>query len=98
MSHRIESVGTSVKGSMKTAFGSGMSSMSDSLIFWKPRMDEPSKPSPSVNISSSSAWAGIEKCCQAPSRSQNLTSTTRASFSRAYSNTSFGVIAYQTSP
>ena len=50
--------------------------MSDSWICWKPRMDEPSKPFPSVNISSVSVCAGREKCCMSPGRSQNRRSTT----------------------
>ena len=76
MSQVIESVGTSSTGSTKAVDRSGMSSMSLSLIAWKPRIDEPSKPSPSLTMSSSSVAAGIEKCCQVPGRSQNLTSTT----------------------
>src|ERR1044071_32381 len=47
-------------------------------------MDEPSKPIPSANSSSVSSFSGIEKCCQVPGRSVNLTSTTctPASFAR----------------
>src|SRR5436309_11269357 len=47
-------------------------------------MDEPSKPRPSANSSSVSSFSGVEKCCQVPGRSVNLTSTTctPASFAR----------------
>src|SRR5271166_4469061 len=34
-------------------------------------MLDPSKPSPSVNMSSDSSRAGSEKCCQTPGRSTN---------------------------
>ena len=60
--------------------------MSLSLIAWKPRIEEPSKPSPSRIIASSSVAAGMEKCCQVPGRSQNLTSTTRMFFWRMRSS------------
>ena len=76
MSQVSESVGTSSTGSTNAVDTSGRSSMSLSLIAWKPRIDEPSKPSPSRIMSSSSVAAGIEKCCQVPGRSQNFTSTT----------------------
>src|SRR5882762_6562684 len=84
MSHVRESVGTSKHGSTNALPGSGSSSMSLSLIAWKPRIDEPSNPRPSVNVSSSSSFKGIEKCCQVPGRSVNRTSTTctPASFAR----------------
>ena len=50
-------------------------------------MDEPSNPRPSRKTSSSSALAGIEKCCHVPGRSQNLTSTTWSLRSRTRSRT-----------
>jgi hypothetical protein len=40
-------VGTAVNGSICAVEGSGMSSMSDSSMVWKPLIDEPSKPRPS---------------------------------------------------
>src|SRR6267154_2147954 len=84
MSQVSESVGTSKQGSTNALAGSGSSSMSLSLIAWKPRIDEPSNPRPSVNVSSSSSFKGIEKCGQVPGRSVNRTSTTctPASFAR----------------
>jgi hypothetical protein len=54
-------VGTSGNGSINTVSGSGISSMSETLMDWKPRMEEPSKPMPSSNISSVNASIGIEK-------------------------------------
>ena len=48
----ITSVGTSLNGSMKAVVGSGISSMSLSLIAAQPRMLEPSMPKPSSNASS----------------------------------------------
>src|SRR2546425_9544852 len=84
MSHVRESVGTSKHGSTKALAGSGINSMSLSLMAWKPRIDEPSNRKPSVNVASSSSFNGIEKCCQVPGRSVNRTSTicTPASFAR----------------
>ena len=76
MSQVIESVGTCSTGSTKAVETSGSRSMSLSLIAWNPRIDEPSKPSPSLIMSSSRVAAGMEKCCQVPGRSQNFTSTT----------------------
>ena len=62
-------------GSTTAVVGSGSSSMSDSWISWKPRIDEPSNIRPSVKTSSSKDVAGTVKCCIVPGRSQNLTST-----------------------
>ena len=47
-SQTSESVGYSWNGSMHAVAVSGTSSMSDSLIAWKPRIEEPSKPTPSL--------------------------------------------------
>jgi hypothetical protein len=71
----IDSVGIVQAGSRNAVSASGSSSMSDSLIFWKPRIDEPSKPMPSLNSASVKSSTGIEKCCQRPGRSMNLKST-----------------------
>src|SRR5829696_9828530 len=49
--------------------------MSDSEIPCQPRIEEPSKPSPSSNEVSSKAEIGRVMCCQVPSRSQNFRST-----------------------
>src|ERR687886_968441 len=87
----IDSVGNSWNGSMSAVAGSGTSSMSDSLISWKPRIDEPSKPAPSVSRPSPSSRAATAKCCQVPGRSVNLRSTRWTSWSRANATTSSGL-------
>src|SRR3954469_18810710 len=66
--------------------------MSDSLIAWKPRMDDPSKPRPSVKVSGPKVSAGMVKCCMTPGRSQNRTSTNFTSLSRMYAVTSSGLL------
>ena len=65
--------------------------MSDSWISWNPRIDEPSNPRPSSKTSSVSSWAGIEKCCMSPGRSQNRMSTMSTSSSVSSFSTSLGV-------
>src|SRR5215472_18687183 len=69
-----------------------MRSMSDSSMVWNPRMEEPSKPSPSSKMSSFSSDTGIEKCCQRPGRSMKRRSTIFAPLSLAIFRTSFGVM------
>src|SRR5712692_2572685 len=86
------SVGTAVNGSIAALDASGTSSMSDSSIVWNPRIEEPSKPSPSSKMSSFSSEIGIEKCCQSPGRSMNRRSTILAPFSLASLSTSFAVM------
>ena len=54
---------------------SGKSAMSDSLIAWKPRTDEPSNAMPSSIRSCVKVDAGTVRCCITPGRSQNLMST-----------------------
>src|SRR5947207_1600994 len=79
-------------GSIVAESGSGMSSMSLSSIAWKPRMLEPSNPSPSLKLSTSSSPSGRLKCCQVPGRSMNRTSTTSTPSALARSNTSRGLV------
>src|SRR5688500_14658838 len=67
--------------------------MSDSWIAWKPRMLEPSKPSPSSKMSSFNSSTGIVQCCQVPGRSTNLRSTILAPLSLASLSTSPAVFA-----
>src|SRR5207247_6135324 len=86
------SVGTAVNGSRPARDGAGISSMSDSSMVWKPRIEEPSNPSPSSKMSSFSSDTGIEKCCQSPGRSMNRRSTILAPFSLASLSTSFAVM------
>ena len=88
ISQTSESVGASVAGSRTAVSACGISSMSDSEIPCQPRIEEPSKPSPSVNACSSSARIGSVMCCQVPSRSQNLRSTIATAVSRAQSSAS----------
>src|SRR5574337_357279 len=85
-------VGTAIKGSMIAVAGSGIRSMSDSWIAWKPRIDDPSNPTPSVNRSSVNSRLDMEKCCHRPGRSINLRSTIFTPRSFASLITSFGVI------
>src|SRR4029450_513818 len=56
-----------------------------------PRMDDPSKPRPSSNVSLSRCSIGNEQCCQLPSMSTNFTSTISASCFFAYEKKSSGV-------
>src|SRR5690242_15464904 len=72
--------------------GSGMRSMSLSSIDWNPRMLEPSKPSPSVKLSTSSSPSGRLKCCHVPGRSTKRTSTTSTPSAFARSRTSRGLV------
>jgi len=85
ISHTSESVGASVAGSRIALAGSGIRSMSDSEMPCQPRIDEPSKPSPSSNASSSNEPIGSVTCCHVPSRSQNFRSTISARVSPAHS-------------
>src|SRR6266568_529507 len=89
-SHVSESVGTCRHGSTNALAGSGRSSMSLSLIAGKPRIDEPSNPKPSLKVSSSSSFNGVEKCCQVPGKSVKRTSTTCTPASLARRMTSAG--------
>src|SRR5262245_4553762 len=63
------SVVAAENGSRKAVVESGTTSMSLSWISWKPRIDDPSKPMPSLIASASTALGGTEKCCQVPGRS-----------------------------
>src|SRR6267143_6506477 len=89
-----ERVGTAQNGSMKALAGSGMASMSEASIDFQPRIEEPSKPKPSVKTSSVNSAMGQLKCCQVPKVSTNLTSTIRAPCWRAISVTPFGVLEF----
>src|SRR5437764_11481033 len=74
-------VGSALKMSIHAVEGSGITSMSDALMTFHPRMLEPSKPSPSVKISSLYSVSVVVKCCQVPGRSVNLKSTSFTSWS-----------------
>ena len=62
--HRIDDVGDDAdvgfakNGSRQRRLGSGMASMSDSWMAIQPRIDEPSKPRPSLNVSASQSSIG----------------------------------------
>src|SRR4029450_10221700 len=62
------SVVAAENGSRKAVVESGTTSMSLSWISWKPRIDDPSKPMPSLIASASTALGGTEKCCQVPGK------------------------------
>ena len=80
--HSSVSVGSLVKGSSTAVSGSGTTSMSLDSIDCQPRMEEPSKPSPSSNGASSlNSEIGAVKCCQVPIKSMNLMSTITAPLS-----------------
>src|SRR6266516_4539201 len=85
------SVGSVLKISIQAVAGSGMTSMSEALITFQPRMLEPSKPMPSVKISSLYSVRVVVKCCQVPGRSVNLKSTSFTSRSLIILETSDGV-------
>ncbi len=55
--------------------------MSLALIARQPRMLEPSKPRPSVKISSLYSVSVVVKCCQLPGKSVNLKSINLTSWS-----------------
>src|SRR6516164_7050991 len=87
-----ERVGSIMKGSMKAVSGSGIASMSEASMLFQPRMLEPSKPKPSVKISSVNSRMGQLKCCQVPKVSTNLTSIILAPLFFAKSITLLGVL------
>src|SRR5881394_1641628 len=87
-----ESVGTAQKGSMKAVSGSGMASMSEASMLFQPRIEEPSKPRPSLKMSSVSSRMGQLKCCQVPKVSTNLMSIILAAVFFANSSTLLGVL------
>src|SRR5579863_7347195 len=77
---------------MKAVAGSGKTSMSDELIAFQPRIDDPSKPRPSEKTDSVNSDVGTAKCCHVPRMSQSLRSTILTSLDLARLITSLGVI------
>src|SRR5947207_15761205 len=67
-------VGSALKMSIQAVDGSGITSMSEALMTLQPRMLDPSKPRPSLKISSSYSVSVVVKCCHVPSKSVNLKS------------------------
>jgi len=96
ISQITDSVGVSQNGSRSAVDATGISSMSDSEMPCQPRIEEPSKPSPSSKASSPNALRGSVMCCQVPSRSQNLRSTIFALVSPAHSSASRGAAPLST--
>src|SRR5229473_1587722 len=84
-----ESVGSFMKGSITPVSASGTTSMSLAWMGIQPRIEEPSKPSPSSNTPSVSSAMGMVKCCHRPRKSMNLRSTITAFLSCARPRTSF---------
>src|SRR5690242_10153397 len=76
------------KGSMYAVVGSGNSAMSDSLMAWKPRIEDPSKFRPSSKTDWSNDDTGTVKCCITPGRSQKRTSTISTPSSLMYLSSS----------
>src|SRR6266446_2217437 len=89
-----ERVDSAMNGSMKAVAGSGRASMSEASMDFQPRMEEPSKPRPSLKESSLNSLMGRLKCCQVPKVSTNLTSTIVAPAFLASSNTCLGVLMF----
>src|SRR6185295_749035 len=87
------SVGSVLKTSTQAVVGSGITSMSLALMARQPRILEPSKPRPSVKISSLYSVSVVVKCCQEPGRSVNLKSTSFTSWSLIILLTSDGVFS-----
>src|SRR6266496_658806 len=87
-----ERVASAMNGSMKAELGSGMANMSEASMDFQPRMEEPSKPRPSLKESSFSSLKGRVKCCQVPKVSTNFTSTILAPAFLAISNACLGVL------
>src|SRR6266705_3626741 len=87
-----ERVDSAMNGPMKAVAGSGMVNMAEASIDFQPRMEEPSKPRPSLKESSFNSLKGRVKCCQVPKVSTNFTSTILAPAFLAISNACLGVL------
>jgi hypothetical protein len=87
-----DNVGSALKISIQAVLGSGMTSMSEALITFQPRILEPSKPRPSVKMSSLYSVSVVVKCCHVPGRSANLKSTSFTSRSLIILETLDGVV------
>src|SRR5258705_12539323 len=67
-------------------------------ISWKPRIDEPSNPMPSLSASTFTALGGTEKCCHTPGKSVNRRSIiwtfwSLIAFRRSSAVVQFGIMA-----
>src|SRR5262249_808291 len=88
----ITSVVSLQNGSMKADSGTGITSMSDSLIACQPRIDEPSKPRPSSKTDSSRASAGLVTGCDMRGEDMKGRSTGLTFLSRISASTCCGVM------
>src|SRR6478609_7916497 len=86
------------KGSICAVAASGIMSISLSLIAWKPRMLEPSKPTPSAKVSSSTSSMLFEVCCQVPNISTKRKSKKSTPSSLACFRTSAAVLGTVPAP
>src|SRR5258706_4310817 len=75
---------------MNAVRASGICSMSLLSIAFQPRIDEPSKPRPSVKVPSSNSWSGWVLCCHCPTKSTNFRSTSFTPSLLAKARTSLG--------
>src|SRR6185503_13985393 len=89
-----ERVDSAMNGSMKAVDGSGMASMSEASMDFQPRIEEPSKPRPSLKAASFNSLKGKVKCCQVPKVSTNFTSTILAAAFLAISSACLGVLMF----
>src|SRR2546423_9513770 len=88
----IDSVVCWRNGSILAVSGTGIRSMSDSLIACHPRMEDPSKPNPWSKLSSVSSVMGQVVCCQRPGKSMKRRSTNWTFLVSASLRTSRGVM------
>src|SRR6266852_9750819 len=86
-------VGSALKISIHAVVGSGITSMSEALITFQPRILDPSKSRPSVKMSSLYSVSVVVKCCQVPGKSANLKSINFTSLSLIILLTSDGVFS-----
>src|SRR5258708_25299345 len=71
-----------------------MANMSEASMLFQPRILDPSKPRPSLKMSSVNSRIGQLKCCQVPKVSTNLMSIILAPLFLAKSITLLGVLIY----
>src|SRR5215217_3146173 len=91
MSHTIDMVAAEKNGSMQAVAGSGISTMSDSLMAFQPAIEEPSNIVPSAKMSSSIMDTSKVTCCHLPRGSVKRKSTYLTSLSLIALSTSLAV-------
>src|SRR5712664_1199494 len=92
-----DSVASFMNGSMTALSGSGTTNMSLAWMGAQPRMEDPSKPSPSSKTASVNSAIGMVKCCQRPTKSMNFRSTITAFLSCASPTTSLPFAIFHSS-